>query len=175
MQLRSSRTFPGQAYAKQLLGGRRGDSAHALPGRRGDLLDQPLRQQEHVVAPRAQRRQIDADDVDPIVEIRPEAPALDLRLEIAIGGADEPRVERAFVVAAHRADATLFERAQELGLQAGRRLADLVEKQRSAARLQQETGPAGARVGERSARVATGRVDDSVDAQIALGAGAGPM
>src|SRR5436309_162281 len=54
---------------------------------------------------------------------------------------------------AHRADLTLLQHAQQLGLQADRPLADLVQEQRAAARLLEQAGLVAARPGKGAADV----------------------
>ena len=80
----------------------------------------------------AQRRQRDGIDGQPIVEVLAEAPGLDLRHQVAVGGGDDAHVG---VLRAHLADALvapLLQHAQQLALQLQRQLADLVEEQRAA-------------------------------------------
>ncbi len=93
------------------------------------------------------------DDVDAEEEILAEAALLDGRLEIAVGRGHEPHVERHLAIRADRAHHALLQRAQELRLQRQRQLADLVEEQRAAVRLQEEAGARAARVGEGAPRV----------------------
>ena len=62
-------------------------------------------------------------------------PALDRRLEVAVGGRDEAHVDRLGRVAAERAGTRRSSSdAQQLGLQRERQLADLVEEERAAVR-----------------------------------------
>ena len=46
-------------------------------------------QQQHVVAALAQRRHRDLDDVQPVVQILAELPALDLLAQVAVGRRDQ--------------------------------------------------------------------------------------
>src|SRR5262249_54747783 len=55
--------------------------------------------------------------------------------EVAVGRRDDAQVDRLVAVRADAADLAILQRAEELGLELGRHLADLVEKQRPAARL----------------------------------------
>ena len=52
----------------------------------GEVLDEVLRQEQDVGPARAERRQVDLDDVDAEVEILAEAPFLDGRLQVAVRG-----------------------------------------------------------------------------------------
>src|SRR5204863_5833926 len=104
-------------------------------------------QDEDVAAARAQRRQLDADDVDAVVEVLAEAALLDRRLEVAVRRRHEAHVEADLAAAAQRAHHALLQRAQELWLEAQRKLADLVEEERPAARLHEQPLARRARVG----------------------------
>ena len=87
---------------------------------------------EDVVAALAQRRQVQVDDVEPVVEVLAEAARLDLLLEVAVGRGDDADVDRLGLGVADAEDDPLLQRAQELHLQRERHLADLVEEQRAA-------------------------------------------
>ena len=113
-----------------------------------------LRQQQDVAAAGAQRRQLDVDHVDAVVEVLAKAAFLDRGFEIAIGGGDDADVERHLGVPADRPDRPLLEGAQQLGLQPEREVADLVEEERAAVGLDEESGAGAARVGEGAAGVA---------------------
>src|SRR4029453_6686024 len=69
---------------EQPLGRRRRDARDRLPGARGEQLDEVLRQDEHVAAARAERRQLDMDHVDAEVEVLAEALLVDQRAKGAI-------------------------------------------------------------------------------------------
>ena len=66
-----------------------------------------------------------------VVQVAAKALRLDLRLEAAVGGGDDPHVDWDEAVRTDRADLFFLERAEELGLQIQRDLADLIEKQRA--------------------------------------------
>ena len=50
------------------------------------------RQQRHILAPVAQRRQLDRDDVEPVVQVLAEALGRDFLGELLIGGRDHPDI-----------------------------------------------------------------------------------
>ena len=70
----------------------RGDRPAGGSARRGPGCPRPL----------AQRRQRDREDVEPVVEVAPEAPRLDVRLEVGVGRGDDPHVDLAHVPARRR-------------------------------------------------------------------------
>ena len=91
-------------------------------------------QDDDVVAAVAQRRQVQVDDVEAVVEVLAEAAGLDLDVEVAVGGGEDADVDRLGVGVADPHDHPLLQRAQDLHLQRQRHLADLVEEQRAAGR-----------------------------------------
>ena len=115
--------------------------------------EQTLGEQEHVLAPLAERRQIEAEHVEAIEEVRAEPALLDERLEVLVGGGDDAHVRRDLAVATDRAVGALLKHAQELGLQARRKITDLVEKERSSTCLGEQSVAGLARVREGAADV----------------------
>ena len=107
-----------------------------------------------LLLPLAQRRQPHLDDVEPIVEILAEAACLHLRGEIPVGRSEHADVDARGARIADAPDLALLQHAEQRGLDGRRKLADLVEQQRPAVRLLEETALRRARVGERSLGVA---------------------
>ena len=92
------------------------------------------RQQQYVLAPLPQGRQVEGDDVQPVVEILAKTPCLHLRQGIPVGGADEAHVHRLQLAAADPLQGAGLDEAQQLALQVQIHLADLVEEQGAAIR-----------------------------------------
>ena len=113
-----------------------------------------LREEQHVAAARAQRRQRQVDHVDPVIQILAKPLVLDHVLELAVGGREQANIDGDLGLGADRADLALLQRAQELGLELDRHLADLVEEQRAAVGLLEQALPALLGVGERALGVA---------------------
>ena len=86
------------------------------------------------LAPLAQRRDAQRHHLEAVVEVLAEAPLGDLLLEVAVGGRDQAEVDLDQLAAADAHDLPLLEHAQELDLQLGVELADLVEEERAAVR-----------------------------------------
>ena len=108
----------------------------------------------------AQRRHAHLDDREPVVEVLAEAARVHLRREIAVGGGDDAHVDlRCVRWPPTRRISRSCERAQELGLQLERELADLVEEQRAAV---------GALEGARALAVGAGEGAALVAEQLAL-------
>jgi hypothetical protein len=84
------------------------------------------------LAPLAQRRHPDVDDVETVEQILAETPAPHLAHEIAVGGADGSDVHLEVVAAAHSRELTVLQHVEQLGLQRGMELADLVQEHRAA-------------------------------------------
>src|SRR6266436_2042923 len=97
-----------------------------------ELAQEVVGQHEDIVRPLPQGWEMDAEDGEPVVEIIAETAIHDGLLQIVVGrcdetdvGAERRRATDTFVLA-------LLDDAQELGLDRGRQLADLVEEQRAA-------------------------------------------
>ena len=80
----------------------------------------------------AQRRDVQREHGEPVVEVGAEAAAVHLALEVAVGGGDDAHVDACARSRADALDLALLQRAQQLRLQRERQLADLVEEQRAA-------------------------------------------
>ena len=93
------------------------------------------------------------DHVESEVEVFAEALLLDRALEIAIRRGDDAHVDCHLGARAERAHLPLLEHAEDLRLERHRHVADLVEEERPASRLDEEAGPRFARVGERATGV----------------------
>ena len=79
---------------------------------------------DDVLLPLPQGGDVDADDVQPVEEIGPEQTALHRLLQIAVGGNDQ-------LGAGEALNGLLLNQLQELGLDMGGQLADLIQEQRA--------------------------------------------
>jgi len=95
---------------------------------------EPLGEEEHVAFPFPQWGQVERDHRQPVVEIFPEAPCAESRLEIGVRGTDEADVDRLRPGAAEATDDTLLDDGEELGLGRFGQQADLVEEERAPVR-----------------------------------------
>jgi len=86
------------------------------------------RQHRDVLPALPQRGDPDGDHVQPEVQVGPEPPLGDLLLEVLVGGGDDPHVHGDRLVPAHRGDRLLLEHPEQLHLQVGAHLADLVQE-----------------------------------------------
>ena len=124
----SSRTLPGQSYS---ISRSSASGASSMPLRLvllAVLLEEVLHEQRDVVAPLAQRRQVDADDVQPVEEVLAEPPVLHLLLQVDVGRGDDADVDLDRLHAAEAHELALLHHAQQLGLRLDRDVADLVEE-----------------------------------------------
>ena len=115
----------------------------------------------------AQRRQVDADDVQPVEEVLAEPALLHLVLQVDVGGGDDAHVDLDRLHAAQAHELALLHHAQQLGLRLERDVADLVEED---AALVGELEQALLRVdgaGERALDVAEQRRLEQVRRQVA--------
>src|SRR5207245_11150279 len=94
--------------------------------------EQMIEQRSQVLAPLAQRRHAHRNDGEAVEEVGAEAATRHLRFEIAVGGCDDPRIDLTRARVADALEAALLQEAQQLRLELGRELADLVEEERAA-------------------------------------------
>jgi hypothetical protein len=66
-----------------------------------------------------------------VIEVGPEAPGLDLLAQVAVGGGDDACLLKPGLGFADPLVLAVFENAQQLWLQVGRKFADFVEEQRA--------------------------------------------
>ena len=79
------------------------------------------------------------EDLQAVVQILAEPPGGHFRLQIAMGGGDDPKIHLAPLQRAHRAEFALLDKAQQLDLHFERQVADLIEKGRAAVGQLDET------------------------------------
>ena len=101
----------------------------------GKLRDEALCQRDDVLPALPQGRQGDVDGVDAVVQVLAETAGPHQGLQVQVGGADEPDIDRNRLAAAHADDAAALERPQELGLQVQGNVADLVQEECAAVGL----------------------------------------
>ena len=89
-------------------------------------------QQENVVFPLLERRQVDGNHAQPEEEILAELAFLHGQLEVLVRGRDHPHIHPDLLAAADPLDDLLLQEAQHLHLERQGQLADLVEKERPA-------------------------------------------
>ena len=99
------------------------------------LTEEMAGQSADILAPVAQGRQFDRHDIEAIKQILPERARRDHRRERAVGGSDDPHIDRDLVPPTDPPDTSRLQGAQQPGLRLCGHVADLVEKQRAAIRL----------------------------------------
>ena len=108
--------------------GAAGEGLVVLPAEAGQEL---VGHGDDVLLPLPQGGDVDADDVQPVEEIGPEQTALHRLLQIAVGGNDQPEVQLDLLGAGEALNGLLLNQLQELGLDMGGQLADLIQEQRA--------------------------------------------
>lgn len=112
-------------------------------------------QGEDILRAGPQRRNMDADHVEPVEKVGAEQAPLDLLFQVAVGGHQQPEIQLDLPGAGEALDGLFLNELQELGLDVGRQLADLVEKQRAVVgKLDFADLSAGSRAGESALFVA---------------------
>ena len=100
----------------------------SFPTSRAKARTEGLDETGQVVAALAQGRHPQDEAGHAVVEVAPELAGLDLLGEVGVRGRDHARVD-AHRRSAHRLDLLALEGPQQLGLQGGRHVADLVEEE----------------------------------------------
>lgn len=107
--------------------------AGAVVGLRRDL-EKVFGERGDVFAPAAERRQIQGQDVEAIVEVGPKLAFVAQGFEIAVGRGDDAHIDLEDFVAADALDFALLQDAEQLGLHGGGHIADFIEEERAATR-----------------------------------------
>ena len=116
--------------------------------------DQLVDEQWQVFRAARQRRHLDREHVETVVEILAEAAVLDQLFEVAVGGGDDAHVALDALVAADPLEGALLDDTQELHLHRQRHVADLVEEYGAALCQLEAPLPRADRPGERTLFVA---------------------
>jgi hypothetical protein len=144
----------GERVALERGDGLGGGLADGLPHLRGEAGDEMARERRYVLEAIAERRQADREDAEPIEEVLAGAPRLHLVLELPVRRDDDADVDLPVARVAHGPDLALLQDAQQLRLQARRRLRDLVQEERAAVGDLEEALLVGDRAREGAALVA---------------------
>jgi len=120
-------------------------SARALPF--ASVAQEQVDQGDNVRSSLAQGRNLDADDVQPVVQVLPKAPFTQQGFDRTVGRSDKPGLDGNLGCAAQGAHPSVFQNVQQLRLDFQRKLADFVEKERAVCGRDKGTGPVLFRVG----------------------------
>src|SRR6185503_14321472 len=107
-------------------------SLDVLSNLRGHAPHEMARERGHVLEPLAERRDADREDAEPVVEVLAEPAGLHLVLEAAVRRRDDAHVDLPGVIVPDLPDLAVLEDAEQLRLELGRGLRDLVEEERAA-------------------------------------------
>ena len=111
------------------------DGANRLAVAGVELVEECLHEERDVLASVAQRRQLDGEDVEPVVTgPRAACRCCTASGGIDVGGGDHAHVNGLFLPSAEAPERPLLQHAQQLDLRRGHHLGDLVEEQRAAMR-----------------------------------------
>ena len=110
MTFLSSRTFPGQRYWRSTFRTAGVIDADLLAVRGGELLEEMIDQERHVLTSFAERGKLDADDLETVVEVLAELAGGDGVGQVAVGGRDQADVDLDRLVGAHPDDLAGLER-----------------------------------------------------------------
>ena len=88
-------------------------------------------EERDVLSPRAQGGDHDGKHIEPVEKVFAKAPRFYLRREIAVRGGDDAHVDFEIPRITYAPDHLVLQDAQQLHLQRGGKLTDLIEKERS--------------------------------------------
>ncbi len=117
---------------------------------RGQLLELRVHDLGEVAHALAERRKDEHERRDAVKEVHAQARGVGAEVLDAVGGRDDARVDGAFRRAADAADRAVLERAEQVGLELERELADLVEEERAVGGLEEVAVARFGRAGERA-------------------------
>ena len=117
----------------------RRNRVHALPLGARVRPDEVRRERGNVMAPLAQRRNAELDDLQSVQQILPEAPLLDHLAEVAVGGGHDPCVNADAPIRADRRNLLRLHGPKQLGLNGRGQLANLIEEESAARRRAKES------------------------------------
>src|SRR4051794_7585692 len=121
---------------------------HRLAVARVELGEERLDQQGHVFLAIAQRRQLEREHVQPVVEILAELAGAHGVGRVLVGRGNHPHVDALLLTAAQTPERPLLQDAQQLHLRRRLHLGNLVEEQRAAVRELEDADAAVLRAGE---------------------------
>ena len=119
------------AVAQQRWVGARGQPAYRALDLGAGLLHEVAGQQQDVLAAFAQWRYLDGQHIEAVEQVLAEAALGDHFLQVAMGSAEDAHIDLDLAVATDPAKAAVVEKAQQLGLQVGRHLANFIEEYRA--------------------------------------------
>ena len=112
------------------------------------------RQRANVFLAFPQGRQADRDHIQAVEQITPKGAALHVLRQVAVGGRHHAHLYRYFTLAAQPHQRAFLQRAQQLGLQGQRHVANFIQKNRALVGLLKPACPGVLRAGEGPALVA---------------------
>jgi hypothetical protein len=144
----------GPVVAKQQFEGARREPGRIAIHRRGELPNEVARQDGNVLAPFAQRRDIDVEYVQAVIEIRPECARFHQTLQPLVRGCDDAEIDLHGRRVADAHDLFLLQHAQQVGLGAQGDVADLIQENSAAVGHLELALLARLRAGERALLIA---------------------
>jgi len=124
------------------------ESRELAANQRVELPDEVVGELEDVLAPIAQRWDVDSEDVETVKEIGSKAAVRNCVVQITVTGDDEADIGRDLANASDPPEGPCFHRLEQLALGLQVELRDLVEKHRPAVGHLEQTGFPARRAGE---------------------------
>ena len=122
----------GPVVCHQHVNGGRGDADDVLVVLPGVALHEIVGQEQNVGAPLPQRRDVDGEDVQPVIQVLPELLRLDELFQVPVGGGNHAHIRRNGERAAHALELALLQDPEELDLHGPRQVSNLVQEKGAA-------------------------------------------
>ena len=113
-----------------------------------EVFDKTLHEQRNVFAAFAHRRQVDRNNIQPVIKIFTEGAVLYHLLEIGAGGGNDSDVDLYGAVSAHALKLAFLQDAQQFHLKSDRHVPDFIQENRSGIRLFEQADSRLDRAGE---------------------------
>src|SRR5262249_17537362 len=97
-------------------GGTRRQHESSYASGSGDVLEETHGQQHHIITAIAERRNLNLEHIDAVIQIRAERPVRDRLLQIAVGRGDDANIGAADAGTAETLELALLQEPQQLGL-----------------------------------------------------------
>ena len=104
------------------------DALDALADPDHETVHEEVHEERDVLGAIAERREMDGEDVESVVEILAEGLFLDRFQQVAVGGGDDADIDPDRRLAADAVEFMLLQDVEQLGLDLGREFADLIEE-----------------------------------------------
>src|SRR4051794_38055021 len=94
-----------------------------------------LNERGNIFAAFSKRRQLNGDDVEPVIEVLPKSASRNLFFQISMGGGDHPNIDGECFFSAEALEGLILQNTEQFGLRVDAEFADFIQKDGSFIRL----------------------------------------